>query len=75
MVPDPSPSTHALRKAVRAGGEGEGQLFWRWFAAAFLAVLLISGSWAMANPLGAAPDEGAHAVTAYATAHGDIGNV
>lgn len=49
--------------------------FFRMYALSFVAILLVAASWAIANPLGAAPDEGAHVTTAYATAHGDIGNV
>ncbi len=46
--------------------------FFAMFAMAFAGMFLITGAWAMANPLGAAPDEGTHATTAYATAHGDV---
>lgn len=48
--------------------------FFRWAVWGFAASLLMTAAWSMANPIDGAPDESAHAATAYATAHGDIGD-
>ncbi len=54
---------------------GPIRAFLRWFAGAFAGMFLVVGAWSMATPLVAAPDEGTHAITAYAVAHGDIGDL
>lgn len=69
-----SPETEASSASASAAAQGP-RLFWSRFGWSALALLLITVSWVFVNPLGAAPDEGAHATTAYATAHGDIGNI
>lgn len=61
----------------RSGGDASPILrrFVRWATWGFVAAFLMTSAWSMANPINAAPDEAGHAVTAYATVHGQIGSV
>lgn len=44
----------------------------RWGAAVFIALLLMSGAWAVASPIAAGPDESGHIMKAAATFRGDF---
>lgn len=58
----------------RRGGEVRPpRLFLRWAVLGFFGMFLMTSAWSMANPINAAPDEAGHAITAYATVHGQVG--
>ena len=66
----------SILTAMRLPGRGSQSSltvgWWRWPAAVFASLLVLLLTWAIGTPRYGAPDELAHTVKAYATAHGQL---